>query len=392
MKKNKLSSEFSILAEIYADCFLNTWSAFSHQFVNQETFRTGYFFHEFDNRECKQRCEHCLLSDKSTFLNYFSIEQMLQGETSLGACCIDREGQSKFCVWDVDSVDNRLDHIETALKSLKIESCRVTGRVDPTSGIEIRSGHLWVLFRSKIHASDLEVFRQVVESAAGMHPSDKKCSCGCQSKKDYFPVCEMGKQPARSNVRMPLSANLKVEAGFDPKLHARKQPQLRGWFKEAPHEMLSQLRWLKINRNRLENDPQLLHRIIEERKVFITAYLQTEQEFRNQARQYASTLAKVKTGKAGAFKHTSPRDLIHRYCEQEDLDLTQRGRNLYTACPLCGSVNDGAEDNLMIQIPEAGEVFCCFAGKSDGTHTAKDIYRHLIINYGDKIKEKTNGK
>lgn len=372
MRKSTIYSE---LVEHYADVFINRWNAFSDQYVSEEGSRSGYYYHELHNPECEDRCEHCRCSDEETFFNYTHIESMLNGELSLGVCCITAEGTSRFCCWDDDRLDDRLDRIQTALQTMGVFSLRVSGRTNPETKMQERSGHLWVVLEkgAYLHASDWEIFRQTVCIEAGfkhLFPNrNKKCEC-CLAEMEFFPFLhKLGEKPNRSNLRMPLSRNLKPEANGQ-----------RGWFTDAPRNIIAQLRFLK---EEPLNNPDKIQELIKVQKTITLESLNFDREFLRLKQQSQRRLSEIRKVSNSNAHYQPPRKLIEKYCEAEGLSLVRRGRNLYTLCPLCGVIEDGAEDNLMIQAQEIGNVFTCFAGKAAGTHDSRDLYRYLLRHYGN---------
>lgn len=360
---------FPELAEYFADVFINRWDIYTTQHVHKG--EAPYCYHRSDD-------------DDEPALNSFHVEQHLLGKITMGIICVDQNGCSRFFCWDEDNMGGRLDRFGAVLTDLGIQFIRVTGRINPVTGAQERAGHLFVLFKKPIHARDLELFRREIEIRAGIqHPANAKCAC-CRKGLDHFPfTTDLDAEPKFSNLRAPLGINRKPKAGWNRKLSIKECDFLRGWFVGPPKNIMDQLLWL---REQKLNSPKKIQQIIRIQKVILKECLNFDREFERLKHQSQKRLIRLR--RVRGLKRIRMLELIKAYCEVEGLKLRKSGSNLLTACPLCGEIEDGAGDNLMIEA--TGKKFNCFAGSSSGTHSARDVYIYLLKNYGKPAQEGDN--
>ena len=356
---------FARHAEYFADVFINNWHRWAWQSDHSDS-NVHWQYNE---------CAHSGRGFEDCEFSSYQVEQHLKGHLTMGLIAIDELGGSRFFAWDEDNLGGRLERIGNALADLNFTYLRVTGRKD-------RAGHLFVLFENPIHASDLEIFRQIIEKNAGIrHPQLTGCKC-CRSHLDHFPnVPKVSSDPKYSNIRAPLGINRKKDAGWNPALTVEKCDHLRGWFEGPEKNILSQLIWLKKQPiNKAEKVLELVESIRKQtrKQDELVGECNTLIELCRR-RENLFAPKRIRSLNSTSFRH-----LVNAYCEAENLTLKQIGRDFAVLCPLCTELEDGAKDNLRLK--GQGPEFNCFAGMASGHHTPKDIYRYLKSKYGKTLR------
>lgn len=258
----------------------------------------------------------------------------LRGDITLGLAAIDDNGLSKFCAWDEDNLDGRLELIAAHLTSLGIHYLRISSRPG-------RAGHLFVLFDGRVAASDLLLFNESVRLA-----------CGITTELEFFPKSAIG----LSNIRAPLGVNRKPEAGWRSDMSKEKRDELRGWFIGPDRNLEAQLSWLAVQRL---NMPDILVPLIASVKI-------------EKARQDSLEKARQTYFRPPRFEGPSLLEML------EDLKVPMKkiGDQYVLQCPLCRDEGrDRSEDNLRIN-SRSGK-FNCFQGGPGVVHGAKNVYGYF---------------
>ena len=267
-------------------------------------------------------------ADNHNRLRTAHITRHLRGDITLGLAAIDGNKASKFCAWDEDNLDGRLDLIAAHLTLLGIHYLRISGRPG-------RAGHLFVLFDGRVAASDLLLFNESVRLA-----------CGITTELEFFPKSATG----LSNIRAPLGVNRKPEAGWRADLPAEESDHCRGWFIGPERSVGAQMDWL---REQERNHPGILAPLIADLKTQVPVIPQP-----------------AMTGEL----YDGPQ--LIEMLETLKIPVRRVGSQYVLQCPLCAHEGrDRHQDNLKI-CARTGK-FNCFQGGAGIVHDAKSVYRYF---------------
>lgn len=255
------------------------------------------------------------------------IAQHIAGQITLSFPTLSKDAMCKWCCWDSDRADGKLDHLQSLLSQhgwIVVREGRRPGR----------DGHLWMFFDQPVSAIDVIRLAAIFQKAAGI----------AEGELEFFPK-QASASKIGSAVRGPLGVNRKPEA-----------QGMRGWFDDAPKDALAQLEWLSAQ---TPNQAAMLAQLAQElrmrelanRRLPARAFREQEQRKNNQIRSNQSILALVENTRLLGKEHVAQ-------------------------CPLCAiEGHDKHRDNLHISLD--GTKFCCVYGGPGQVHNAQDIINAL---------------
>jgi hypothetical protein len=249
----------------------------------------------------------------------------LGGQVTLSFPALSKESMCKWCCWDSDKSDGKLDRLQALLSQYGWIIVREGRR-------EGRDGHLWLFFDDPVPAADLIRFAAVFQKAAGI----------ASGQLEFFP--KQSKAPVGSSVRGPLGIHLKPGAKC-----------VRGWFDDAPQDVIAQLEWLSLQ---VPNSAATFIKLAEELRL---------RELANR-RLPARSNRRQASGQRGVNLNANILALVP--------ETRRIGQDFVAQCPLCAAEgHDLHKDNLRISAD--GKKFCCVYGGPGLVHIAPDIIRAL---------------
>lgn len=271
-------------------------------------------------------------------LTFPAVWSHLSGSITIGFPAVDSEGFCRWICFDDDhflpaDATGLLDRIEVHLVSANYHCLREGKR--PVKDGMLKQGHLWIFLDRPIQARIARAWALSVLSSLKIDPGEL----------ELFP-----KQDAAANlgncVRGPLGRHAK--AGGE-----------RGWFRDAPEDVDSQLEWLAaqpLNQaDRIIADGDKKLKLIEARE-----------RYRNNFDKPARTNNHL----------PSLLEMMLALGQR----MTDAGDRYQTQCPVCAAQgHDKSKDNLHISKEESW--FGCWYGGWMKTHTGSMIYQTVREKY-----------
>ncbi len=165
---------------------------------------------------------HCQYFAKYQDITPALFERHLSGLLTLGLPALDQNGFSRWCCFDSDKDDGNLDKIEKLLIQYNWHYVREGIRPG-------RDGHLWLFFSQPILASDLRLIGRRFIEAAGIAPNSI----------EFFPKQDMPSYDSEKQ-RFKASSIVRLPLG----IHRKPGVDDRGWFRDAPRDLDSQLKYI----------------------------------------------------------------------------------------------------------------------------------------------------
>jgi hypothetical protein len=260
------------------------------------------------------------------------IAKHLKGELTLAFFALSKDGTCKWCCWDSDKEDGRLDRLQAVLSAHGWRVIREGRRPG-------RDGHLWLFFDKPVPAAILRQFGALFQKTAGI----------VDDELEFFPKQEKAK--VGSSVRGPLGVHKKPGA-----------QNVRGLFEDAPTvDLVSQLKWFAVQPVNKAADLLMFTDELQVRLLLSKQGL--KRRFANN-----KTMATTKL-----FASNKILQLV--------TGLRKVGNSFVAACPVCvAEGHDKHKDNLHISLD--GKLFSCwYSGQPGKYHPAREIIQALKKNW-----------